>query len=594
MDLVKLEKSIDKNGYKVIELKEFCKERKLKVGGTKKELVERLTSFNSNIQNESLVPKERQIHGFNYEKVFCENTGTIKSEKYGAKFDSELDNIPIQIKCIKQNNEICLGDYFRNLETNVDFLLHIAFYKEESLQSYKEEETNPEGKNKKIIEYFTFYIKWEDWKKEFENENLNLNVMKEEFKLITNLKEDDSKFDIFREKYKKYFDGKLIQLRFKRDHKTQKRVQCAIPIKNIVLLKRTFPLYEIKLKKDLIDENVSELSDNNEEELELNNDDENTELNKTELSDNIIKDSKELSKFYTNKETCEMICNNLYNWGVFNKYNFILEPSAGDGIFIKTIKNIKEKSSLSEISQFPFNQSLNILAYDIKPEGKNEVDIIKADFLTDEVYNDIIKKVGNNNLLCIGNPPFGNNNSLAIKFFNKIASIPNIFEIILILPKSFQKDSVQNRLDLNFSLHYNYDLGKDIFTLDGNKYNVPTCLQWWCRIPRIIKNLKIECHNFQYVNPFSKTKKGTETSLGEEDFDIEIVRVGGKAGFSYLNKDSPKSKYNYFIKLNVNSKIELLKEYINNKDLKEYTSKTTGPKSISKSELTPIINSFLQ
>jgi hypothetical protein len=53
--------------------------------------------------------------------------------------------------------------------------------------------------------------------------------MKSEMKLISNSKNDDNKWREFVKKYKK-LHGKdaLLQPRFKRDHKSQKRIQCAI------------------------------------------------------------------------------------------------------------------------------------------------------------------------------------------------------------------------------------------------------------------------------------------------------------------------------------------------------------------------------
>lgn len=116
--------------------------------------------------------------------------------------------------------------------------------------------------------------------------------------------------------------------------------------------------------------------------------------------------------------------------------------------------------------------------------------------------------------------------------------------------------------------------------MDGNEYNVPTCLQWWYRNPRIINKTIEQCNNFNYV------KYG-------ENFDVEIVRVGGKCGHAYLNIESPKAKYNYYIILNDKTKIEYFIDNLNKTDLSCYTNKTTGPKSISKKELNPIINNLL-
>ena len=56
--------------------------------------------------------------------------------------------------------------------------------------------------------------------------------MHNEMKSISNHKKDDLLWSEFIKKYKKlYPKDNLIKLRFKRDHKTQKRIQCAINFK---------------------------------------------------------------------------------------------------------------------------------------------------------------------------------------------------------------------------------------------------------------------------------------------------------------------------------------------------------------------------
>ena len=49
----------------------------------------------------------------------------------------------------------------------------------------------------------------------------------------------------------------------------------------------------------------------------------------------------------------------------------------------------------------------------------------------------------------LGNPPFGKNCSLAIKFFNKAAEFADL--IAFIIPRTFKRISIQNKLNLNFS-----------------------------------------------------------------------------------------------------------------------------------------------
>ena len=111
--------------------------------------------------------------------------------------------------------------------------------------------------------------------------------------------------------------------------------------------------------------------------------------------------SKELDQFYTNKELAE----NLYNYlnNIFNLDDyFLIEPSAGEGAFSDLFHD-------------------NSLSLDIDPKQKY---MFKEDFLTFELNKNIIES---EDVFTIGNPPFGKNSSLAIKFFNKSAGFFRIY-----------------------------------------------------------------------------------------------------------------------------------------------------------------------
>ena len=129
-----------------------------------------------------------------------------------------------------------------------------------------------------------------------------------------------------------------------------------------------------------------------------------------------------LDRFYTPSTTITK-CLELID---FTQYDCIIEPSAGSGNFI---------------AQFP--SDVDVYGFDIKPEaeGIKEIDW----FLVDKTQFNKYKSI----LVC-GNPPFGQQNSLAIDFFNESAKFCNT--IAFILPLSFKKDSIQNRLDLEFHL----------------------------------------------------------------------------------------------------------------------------------------------
>lgn len=98
--------------------------------------------------------------------------------------------------------------------------------------------------------------------------------------------------------------------------------------------------------------------------------------------------------------------------------------------------------------------------------------IIKKDFL---LWNP-----PNNKKICvIGNPPFGKNSSLAVKFFNYSAQFSEA--IAFILPKTFRKTSIIKRLDIYFHLIFDEDTHDNSFLFNNKIYNVNCCSQIWIK-----------------------------------------------------------------------------------------------------------------
>ena len=135
--------------------------------------------------------------------------------------------------------------------------------------------------------------------------------------------------------------------------------------------------------------------------------------------------------------------------------DLIIEPSAGNGSFIKIIKELTKNHKF----------------YDLIPENK---EIIKQDFLLLDVDKIIepYKKIH-----IIGNPPFGRQSSLAIQFIKKCCEFADT--ISFILPKSFKKDSNKAKFDKFFHLIYEKDLPEKSFSVNGDDCDVPCVFQIW-------------------------------------------------------------------------------------------------------------------
>ena len=250
-------------------------------------------------------------------------------------------------------------------------------------------------------------------------------------------------------------------------------------------------------------------------------------------------------KFYTKESVAEECCKLID----FSKFNSIIEPSAGNGSFLNFL---------------PFYE-----AFDIEPDS---LKIKKQDFFSYDAKR--IKKP----CLVIGNPPFGIQGKLALDFFNYSATFADT--IAFILPLSFKKNSVINKLNENFFLIKEKTLPKDSFLLKNKDYNVPCVFQIWEKQEGKRKKIKLKMTS----DFFSFVKR--------EEGDFRIQRVGGSAGKASLDLNRSVTS-NYFIKNKTNISNE---EFINliNKCYFPSIEWTVGPKSLPKGELIEIVENKIK
>lgn len=173
-------------------------------------------------------------------------------------------------------------------------------------------------------------------------------------------------------------------------------------------------------------------------------------------------------QFYTPEATADQIFVLLKKMGWLTKSLTLLEPAGGTGNIIKAARKFGIK---------------DVVSYDIEPRNP---EVQFGNFLEQD-----ISQTG---MLTITNPPFGRNNSLAIPFFNHAAKFSDY--IVFIVPRSWRKWSVQNKLDRNFHLvrdedlaiNYVNELGEDAHAKD----RLRTCIQFWKRetTPRKIVAVK--------------------------------------------------------------------------------------------------------
>jgi hypothetical protein len=134
-----------------------------------------------------------------------------------------------------------------------------------------------------------------------------------------------------------------------------------------------------------------------------------------------------------------------------------LEPAGGTGSFIEAL-NVAGITAITSVDMYPMHPRVS-----------------KADFLEWET-NDT-------DLLTISNPPFGRNNALSVPFFNRAAKFSR--HIAFLVPRSWRKWSVQNRLDPRFHLVLDVDVAVQYEDALGDKIakrnDLRTCFQIWER-----------------------------------------------------------------------------------------------------------------
>jgi predicted RNA methylase len=251
-----------------------------------------------------------------------------------------------------------------------------------------------------------------------------------------------------------------------------------------------------------------------------------------------------IDKYYTKPTVVNMCLDKIKQYIDIHENDVIIEPSAGNGAFICGIKQL----------------SKNYKFYDIAPENP---EIEMQDYLSMNVTKQ------SENIHCIGNPPFGRQSSLAIKFIKK--SCEYCDTISFILPKSFKKDSLKKTFSLNFHLLFEMDLPEKSFLVDGVEHDVPCIFQIWCK-----KNYNREITEKLEPTSFEFVKK-------TENPDISFRRVGVYAGKIDKNVNEKSEQSHYFIKFTNNKTLD---ENIENLSKIRFNfDNTVGPKSISKQEL---------
>ena len=172
--------------------------------------------------------------------------------------------------------------------------------------------------------------------------------------------------------------------------------------------------------------------------------------------------AKNLDQFYTHPKISKRFVDKVDEIYDLSSYDHVIEPSMGEGFIYEHLP------------------AENRVGLDIE---KNHYDCLEVDFFewTPEKsgieYEPLLGLYPK--IIFVGNPPFGKNSTLATDFFEHASNFGD--DISFIIPKSWSKYSVQNRLPSDFGLYYEAVLPEYAFIFDGKPYPVRCVAQCWSR-----------------------------------------------------------------------------------------------------------------
>lgn len=252
-------------------------------------------------------------------------------------------------------------------------------------------------------------------------------------------------------------------------------------------------------------------------------------------------------QFYTPKTIANQIVEQALDF-VQNKDLFI-EPAGGNGSFIDAALESGFKK---------------VISFDIEPHHHL---IQKGNFLEQDLQVQ--------NAITISNPPFGRNNSLSIPFFNHSAKFSDL--IVFIVPRSWRKWSVQNRLNLNFHLVKDFDLQVNYNDLDNNplsnKSILKTCVQFWQR--KSVARNKVNVKDYGFI---SKTTP--------ESADVALTVFGFNCGKVETDFKRELNSTKIYLKLNHHRALDVLQSV----DFTRFSKNTAYIEALSWQEINYLLN----
>lgn len=256
-----------------------------------------------------------------------------------------------------------------------------------------------------------------------------------------------------------------------------------------------------------------------------------------------MSNARKLDQFFT-KASVAAECFQFLKQNSCTRDCFYLEPSAGGGAFLTLL---------------PLDSRLG-LDLDPKLDEIRQMDFF--DFSAEQLP-------ANKKIVVIGNPPFGKNSSLALRFVNAAAAFAQV--VAFVLPCTFKKASLVQKIHPNLHLVAELPLGTNSFEFEGEEYDVPCVFQVW------------EKRTTLRTTTLGPLSHSDFEFCAAKDADFAIRRVGGLAGKVIDSFEGYSAASHYYIKANI--AVEECKATMRAADWDTVRHFTAGNPSISKREL---------
>ena len=257
-------------------------------------------------------------------------------------------------------------------------------------------------------------------------------------------------------------------------------------------------------------------------------------------------------QYYTPRELAGLLVSKVERLVSDFSSRTVVEPAGGTGAFVEAAKAFGAKK---------------VLSVDIEPKHS---DVSKANYL------EATLKL--RDAITISNPPFGRNNSLSIPFFNRAADHSEY--IAFIVPRSWRKWSVINRLDRRFHLVHDEDLSIDYVDdtdeLISQKNNLKTCFQIWQRKEVLREIVKVE-------------DQGYVTKVKPEEADVALTVFGFSCGKVNTDFERKSNTTRMFLKLNHPKALNALQTA----DFTRFSKNTAYTEALSFQEINFLLNERL-